>query len=86
MDQTLKGSQSLDNQKSLKTTDSNQKFFFDENSKDERTSEIIDIDHIAALEKTSMDMMNQHVMILFRDHNYIVSQLIDYKSDMYVIS
>ncbi len=50
VDQTLKGSQSLNNQKSLKSIYfDHKKEKFDEDSEDERTSKIIDIDQTITL-------------------------------------
>ncbi len=45
----------------------------------------MDINKIVALEETLVNLMNQQAMILLKDYDHIVSQLVDYKSDMSVI-
>jgi hypothetical protein len=83
VDQTLKRIQSSKNKKSLKSIDFNHiKEKSNEDSEDERTLEIIDIDQIITLEEPSMNLMNQQVMTLLINHDYIVSQLVNYGLDM----
>ncbi len=77
----IEGSQSSKNQKSLQFIDfDHKKEKFDEDSKEERTSKIINIDEILASYEASMNLMSQQTMILLKNHNYIVSQLLNYKS------
>ncbi len=65
MDQTLKGIQSLENKKSLKSIDFDYRTKkFDENLEDERTSKIINTNQIVTSKEASMNLMNQQVMIL----------------------
>jgi hypothetical protein len=59
---------------------------FDEDLEEEKTSKVIYIDQIVASYKTSMNLMSQQAMILLRNHNHIVSQSLDYKSNKFVIS
>jgi len=87
VDQTLKGIQSLENKKSLKSIDFGYRTKkFDENLEDERTSKIINTNQIVTSKEASMNLMNQQVMILLKNRDYIVSQAIDYRLDMYVTS
>ncbi len=87
VDQTLKRSQRLDNQKSLESIcfDHGKKTF-DEDLEDDRTLDIIDIDQIVASKETSINLMSQQVMKIFTDHDYIVSQSLDYKSNKSITS
>jgi len=48
--------------------------------------EIIGIDHTITLKKTLVNLMSQQAMILLNNHHYKVSQLIDYRLDMFVTS
>jgi hypothetical protein len=87
VNQILKGIQSSKNQKSLKSIDSNhRKENFDEDSEDERILDIIDTDQIVTSEEALVNIMSQHVMILFKNHDYIVSQPIDCRLNMFVTS
>jgi hypothetical protein len=87
VDQTLKGIQSSQNQKSLESINFyHKKKEFDEDLEDERTSEIINIHQIVTLEETLVNLMNQQAMILLKNHNNIVSQPIDYGSDNSITS
>jgi ribosomal protein L20A (L18A) len=87
VDQTLKRIQSSKNKKSLKSIDFNHiKEKSNEDLEDERTLEIIDIDQIITLEEPLMNLMNQQVMILLINHDYIVSQLVNYGLDMSIAS
>ncbi len=75
------------NQKSLESIDfDHRKEKFDENLEDEKTSEIKDTNQIFTLEEASVNLMSQQVMILLRNHDYKVSQLIDHRWDLSITS
>ncbi len=83
----LKGIQSLENQKYLESINSDhRKIKSNEDLKDHKTIDFIDIDQIVTSKEASLNLMSQQVMILLRDHNYIISQSLDYKSDRFVTS
>jgi hypothetical protein len=87
VDQTLKGIQSLENQKYLESINSDhRKEKSNEDLKDHKTTDIIDIDQIVTSKETSLNLMSQQVMILLRDHNYTISQSLNYKSNRFVTS
>jgi hypothetical protein len=87
VDQMLKGIQSLENQKYLESINSDhRKIKSNEDLKDHKTIDFIDIDQIVTSKEASLNLMSQQVMILLRDHNYIISQSLDYKSDRFVTS
>jgi hypothetical protein len=47
---------------------------------------IIDTNQIVALDKALVNLMSQQTMILLRDHNYKISQSLNYKSDRPITS
>jgi hypothetical protein len=71
MDQTLKGIQSLEDQKSLEFIyEEHMEEFFYEKSKIYGKLETIGIDQIIVLEKTLVNMISQHVINKYSDHDY----------------
>jgi hypothetical protein len=70
----MKVSSSLRNYKSLKSIDFDHKEEkSNEDLKDQRKIKIIGIDYIVIYGKTSINLMNQHIMKMLIDHDYIVS-------------
>jgi hypothetical protein len=87
VDWILKGIQSSKNQKSLEFIYSDhRKEKSDEDLEDERILDIIDINQIVTLEEALVNLMSQHAMILLRNHDYIISQPINYRLNMFVTS
>lgn len=85
MDQTLKGIQSSEDQKSLEFINfEHRKKKSNEDSKEERTLKIINIDQILTSEETLVNLMTQQAMILLKKHDYTISQPIDYTSNTFV--
>ncbi len=51
-----------------------------------RNHQTIDTNHILTLEKALVNLMTQQAMILLRNHDYIVSQPINHKSNTSITS
>ncbi len=58
----------------------------DENLEDWRKIEIIGINQTIVLEEALVNLMNQHVMKIFIDHDYTISQSMDYGSNTFLAS
>jgi hypothetical protein len=83
----LKGIQSLKNYKSLESIDFDQrKEKFHQDLEEERALEIINTDEIFTLEEAIVNLMIQQAMTLLKNHEYTVSQLINYRSDTFITS
>jgi hypothetical protein len=59
---------------------------YDENLEDYKKIKIIGIDQIVVSKEALLNLMTQQVMKMFIDHDYIVSQLLDYGSNRFVTS
>ncbi len=59
---------------------------FDENLKDQTTTNIISIDQIIALKEALINLINQLAMIIVIDHKYTILESMDYRSDRFVTS
>ncbi len=59
---------------------------FDEDLKDQRKTNIIGTNQTLGLEKALVNLMNQHVMKIFIDHDHIISQSLVYRLNKFVTS
>jgi len=57
---------------------------FDGDSEDQRKTKINGTDQTIVSEEASINMMNQQVMKIFTNHDYTISQSLDYGSNMII--